>query len=82
MNCKISCNIIMTFCFYVINIHPYKIQQLISKMKISVSFQDNREMPCVADNRKASPPAVENNASGNFKDILRDIVGFIFLNGF
>ena len=46
-------------------------------MKISVSFQDNREMPCVADNRKASPPAVENNASGNFKDILRDIVGFI-----
>ena len=36
-------------------------------------------MPCVADNRKASPPAVENkeNALGNLKDLLRDIVGFI-----
>ena len=64
----------MIFCFNpVINIY------IESKMKISVSFQDNREMPCVADNRKASPPAVENkeNASGNFKDRLRDIVGFI-----
>ena len=46
---------------------------------MSASFQDNREMPCVADDRKCSPPAVENTgyASGNFKDILRDIVGFI-----
>ena len=48
-------------------------------MQISISFQDNREMPCVAENRKCSPPAVENkeNASGSFKDLLRDIVGFI-----
>ena len=36
-------------------------------------------MPCVADNRKCSPPAVENkeHASGNFKDLFRDRVGFI-----
>ena len=48
-------------------------------MKRSVLFQNNREMPCVADNRKCSPPAVENkvHASGNLKDLLRDIVGFI-----
>ena len=48
-------------------------------MQISISFQDNREMPCVADNRKCSPPAVENkeHASGNFKDLFRYIVGFI-----
>ena len=52
-------------------------------MKVSVSFQDNREMPCVADNRKCSPPAVENkeHASGNFKDLFRDISGFIFSMG-
>lgn len=49
-------------------------------MKRSVLFQNNREMPCVADNRKCSPPAVANkeHASGNLKDLLRDIVGFIF----
>ena len=43
-----------------------------SEMQISISFQDNREMPCVADNRKCSPPAVENNehTSGNLKDLL------------
>ena len=36
-------------------------------------------MPCVAENRKCSSPAVETkeNASGSFKDLLRDIVGFI-----
>ena len=48
---------------------------------MSASFQDNREMPCVADDRKCSPPAVENTgyASGNFKDILRDIAVFILM---
>ena len=53
-------------------------------MKMSASFQDNREMPCVADDRKCSPPAVENTgyASGNFKDILRDIAVFILVSQF
>ena len=39
---------------------------------MSVSFQENKEMPCVADDRKCSPPEVENDeyASGNFKYLL------------
>ena len=49
-----------------------------SEKQMFVSFQDNREMPVVADNRKCSPTAVKNKeyASGSLKDQLRDIVGF------